>query len=77
MKGKINFSLNFGYDSNTNDFNINGSLTLESDVDSEELRCVEYDDNQYIEYEDSDEQDSFSNLSHQMIAPTRILKKEV
>lgn len=55
MKGKINFSLNFGYDSNTNDFNINGSLTLQGDIDSEELRCVEYDDNQYIEYEGSDE----------------------
>lgn len=55
MKGKINLSLNFGYDSKSDVFSIDGSLSVEGDLDSEELKRVGYDDNQYIEYDDSDE----------------------
>ena len=55
MKSKIKFNLNFGYDSNSDVFSVDGSLSFEGDLDSEELKRVGYDDNQYIEYDDSDE----------------------
>lgn len=55
MKSKIKFNLNFGYDSKSDVFSIDGSLSIEGDLDSEELNRVGYDDNQYIEYDDSDE----------------------
>lgn len=54
MKSKINFTLNFGYDSKTNDLNINGSLSLDSDFDSGNQNYVDYDDCEAIEYNEDD-----------------------
>jgi hypothetical protein len=55
MKTKINFTLNFGYDSKTNDFNINGSLSLDGDFDSRNQNYVDYDDFEAIEYNEDEE----------------------
>ncbi len=55
MKSKIKFNLNFGYDSKSDVFSVDGSLSFEGDSDSEDLKRIGSNDNQYIEYDDSDE----------------------
>lgn len=57
MKNKLNLTLNFGYDSKTNDFNINGSLSWDSDFDQEQKNvCFNDDAPKALEYDDFDEQ---------------------
>lgn len=56
MKNKLNLTLNFGYDSKTNDFRINGSVTWDGDFEQEEQdKIICNDDSRALEYDDSDE----------------------
>lgn len=54
MKSTITLTLDFGYDSKTNDFNINGSLSLNSKFDSRNQEYVDYEDCEAIEYNEDE-----------------------
>ena len=52
--GPTTLTLDFGYDSKTNDFNINGSLSLNSKFDSRNQEYVDYEDCEAIEYNEDE-----------------------
>jgi hypothetical protein len=55
MKNKLNLTINFGYDTKTNDFNINGSLTWDSDFEQEQKNIYRDDkEPMALESDDSD-----------------------
>lgn len=54
MKNKISLNLNFDYDSKTDNFKINASLSLDSTSDSSDVRIID-DCVQAIEYDDIEE----------------------
>ena len=57
MKNRINLNFNFDYDSKTNDFKINGSVSWDGDFEQErkDMYC-DNDEPMALEYEVSDEQ---------------------